>query len=110
MRVLFERTGGFAGRKLQGALDSSRLSVPKARKLKELLKKSGFFELPSTLVSSEKGADRFSYRVTVETDDGRHTVETSEAAIPGQLRPLLDFLTRSLLEELAHRTSPPRNP
>ena len=99
MRVIFERTGGFAGRKLQGSLDSSRLPQPKARKLKELLRKSGFFELPPTLVSEDPGTDRFNYRVTVETDDNRHTVEANDAAIPGQLRPLLDFLTRALLEK-----------
>jgi len=99
MRVFFERSGGFAGRKLQGSLDSSLLPLSKARRLKELLRKSGFFELPATLGSGEPDADRFSYRVTVETDDGRHTVEASDAAIPGQMRPLLDFLTRSILDK-----------
>jgi hypothetical protein len=99
MRITFERTGGFAGRKLQGSLDSSRLPQPKARKLEELLKKSGFFDLPAALVAEERGADRFNYKVTVETDAGRHTVEANDAAIPGRLRPLLDFLARSLFEE-----------
>jgi len=99
MRIIFERTGGFTGRKIQGLLDSSTLPPPKARKLEKLLEQSRFFELPTLLSSPEPGADRFSYRVTVETDKCRHTVETGDAAIPPALRSLLDFLTRSLFEK-----------
>jgi len=99
MRILFERTGGFAGIKLEGTLDSSALPPTKALLLKKLLKKSRFFDLPSMLESDQPGADRFSYRVTVETEERKHTVEASDSAIPGQMRPLLDFLTRSLLDK-----------
>jgi hypothetical protein len=95
MRILFERTGGFAGRKIEGRIDSSTLSVSQARRLKELLKQSGFFALPAVLKSEHPGTDRFSYRVTVETEEGQHTVEAGEEAVPGPMRPLLDFLTRS---------------
>lgn len=98
MHILFERTGGFAGRKLQGSLDSSQLPLPQARRLKTLLKQSGFFDLPAALKSGGEGADRFNYRVTIRTEDRSHTVEASDAAIPGKMRPLLEFLTRTLLE------------
>jgi len=94
MRIFFERTGGFAGRKLEGTLDSTALPSSQARRLKELLKQSGFFDLPPVLKSAHSGADLFNYRVTVETEDRIHTVEGSEAAIPGAMRPFLDFLTR----------------
>jgi len=97
MRVLFERTGGFSGVKLKGSLDSSTLSLSRARRLKELLKQSGFFELPSVLESPHAGADHFNYRVTVETGERKHTVEASDLAVPAPMRPLLDFLTRSVL-------------
>jgi hypothetical protein len=99
MRILFERTGGFTGRKLQGSLDSSTLPLSKARRLRGLLKQSRFFELPATLESDHPGADRFNYRVTIETEEGKHTVEASDAAIPGQMRPLLDFIARSLVQK-----------
>jgi hypothetical protein len=62
-----------------------------------LIKESGFFELPSILESTPASADHFNYRVTVETEEGRHTVEASEAAVPSPMRPLLDYLTRSFL-------------
>ncbi len=92
MRIEFERTGGFAGRKIQGSLDSSALSAPDARKLKQLLEKSRFFDLPETLDSTQPGADFFFYTVTVEDERGKHTVQATDAAIPAPMRPLLEFL------------------
>jgi hypothetical protein len=96
MRIMFERSGGFSGRKIQGSLDSSMLPVSEARRLTQLVEQSHFFELPPILESAEPGADRFNYRVTVESEKGRHTVEASEAAVPGPMRPLLEFLARSV--------------
>jgi hypothetical protein len=96
MRILFERTGGFAGGKLEGSLDCSTLSRAQFRRLRRLLDKSGFFELPPLLESYGPGADRFSYRVTVESEGRAHTVEADEAAIPDPMRPLLDFLATAL--------------
>jgi hypothetical protein len=96
MRIFVERTGGFAGTTLKGSLDSSALPVSEARLLEQLLKKSGFFDLPPLLESNRPGADRFTYKVTVETDHGKHTIEAGEAAIPASMRPFLDFLTHSI--------------
>jgi hypothetical protein len=96
MRIFFERTGGLAGIKLKGTLDSSTLPLREAHRLQRLLKQSGFFDLPPILESEKPGADRFNYRVTVETEEEKHTVEAAEAAIPGPMRPFLDFLTRSV--------------
>jgi hypothetical protein len=95
MKILFERTGGFTGRKLRGTLDSTDLPPNQVHQLKKLLKKSRFFELPAELELPNPGADQFNYKVTVENENGRHTVEASDGAIPGEMRPLLDFLARS---------------
>ena len=96
MRILFERTGGFAGRKVEGILDCSSIPSAQVHQLRELLRQSRFFDLPSTLKTQNPGADRFSYKVTVENENGRHTVEAWDAAVPGEMRPLLNFLTQSL--------------
>ncbi len=96
MRIKFERTGGFAGRRLQGSLDSTVLPEPQAHRLAELLDSSHFFDLPPKLESPSPGADRFRYKVTVETESASHTVETAEAAVPAGLRPLIEWLTRSV--------------
>ena len=96
MRIFFKRTGGFAGSKLEGSLDSSALPTSQARHLQQLLKQSRFFDLPPVLRSEQPGTDRFSYTVTVETDEKVHTVEAGEAAIPVSMRPFLDFVARSV--------------
>ncbi len=96
MRVRFERTGGFTGRRLLGSLDSTTLPALQARRLADLLEQSHFFSLPLRLQSSSPGADRFHYKVTVETESGSHTVEAGEASVPPELRPLLDWLAGSL--------------
>jgi hypothetical protein len=39
------------------------------------------------------GADRFQYKVMVESDDRRHAIEIDESTVPPSLRPLLNWLT-----------------
>ena len=93
MRIFFERTGGFAAIKLQRTLDSSELAPGEMKRLDNLLKKSRFFELPPRLESTLPAADRFHYKLTVESDQGMRTVEASDASIPAEMRPLIDWLT-----------------
>jgi hypothetical protein len=93
MRILFERTGGFAALKLKRTLDSSELPAGEVQRLDRMLKASRFFELPPRLESSTPGADRFHYKLTVESDQGLRTVEASETAVTDDLRTLIEWLT-----------------
>jgi hypothetical protein len=94
MKIHFERTGGFAGIKISTSFDAAALPRPQARQLSELMAKARFFELPLKLEASSPGMDRFQYKLTVETEGQARTVEASDSAVPGELRPLLDWLTR----------------
>ncbi len=94
MRIFFERTGGFAGRKLQARVDTSALPEAEAGRLHRLVTDSRFFDLPARLEASGPQADRFRYVVTVQAESRSHTVQASEAAVPARMRPLLDWLTR----------------
>ena len=62
-----------------------------------MMQASGFFPLPQEIAGSGAGTDRFGYRLVIEEDgegDGRrHTVDVGEAAVPPELRPLLEWLT-----------------
>ncbi len=93
MRVSFERTGGFAGMRVTATIDSESLPPEEERKLRHMVEATDFFQLPATLQAPTPGADRFVYRLTVESDGQRHTVEASDAAVPSSLRPLLEWLT-----------------
>jgi hypothetical protein len=94
MRLFFERTGGFAGMKLQRALDSKDLPPGDVKQLGALLRKSRFFDLPPELKTSSPGPDRFHYKLTIENEAGIRTVEGSDASVPEEMRPLIDWLTR----------------
>jgi hypothetical protein len=94
VRVYFERTGGIAGRKIEVFVDSDSLPPTQAKRLETLLAQSRFFDLPLELRSGPEGADRFIYRVKVQADSRSHTVEAGDAAVPQNMRPLLDWLVR----------------
>ncbi|MBN2338880.1 MAG: hypothetical protein JXP48_10105 [Acidobacteria bacterium] len=94
MKIVFERTGGLAGRKVEAALDGADLPPAEARRLKRLLRDSAFFSLPPAAGTGPRAPDGFFFRVTVDTGERTHTVEAAEEMVEPSLRPLLDFLLR----------------
>ena len=94
MRVYYERTGGFAGIRHTTTLDTRELPGPQARELQRLVEEANFFELPrEAYPENVRAVDRFHYKLTVTTEEHRHTVETEEGVIPERLRPLVKWLT-----------------
>jgi hypothetical protein len=93
MRIDFERTGGFAGVRLTATIDSDTLSPEEADNVREMVDAANFFNLPPKIAAREQGVDRFQYRVTVESEGRRHSVDIQEAAIPPPVRPLLQWLS-----------------
>jgi hypothetical protein len=94
MRIKFERTGGFAGMKIQAAFDVDELPPEQADPLKTLLDQAEFFSLPSQFSSRPGVADQFEYDISVEADGKEHRVRTSDGAAPEALRPVFENLTR----------------
>jgi len=92
MRIVFERTGGFAGLNLKTSLDAAALPPHQARRLSRLLQESHFFDLPLRIDAPGSTPDRFQYRLTVENNNCIHTVQASEDAVPAEMRPLLVWL------------------
>lgn len=93
MRIQFERSGGFGGMLVQATIDTSTLPTEQAKELESLVSAAGFFQLPSKPAAPPGGADRFSYRVTIESQGIKHTVETGEQTAPAPLQLLLRKLT-----------------
>lgn len=73
-------------------LNTDSLPAEEAHKLQEMVKSAGFFELPAKFSAPARGADYFQYRLTVESEGRKHTVEVSEPSVPPSLRPLLQSL------------------
>ena len=96
MRIVFERTGGFAGIKMTKEIDTATLPAEESNQLRQLVEATDFFHLPTTLTSKTPQPDRFRYRITIQESDQEHTVMVSEQALADTLRPLIDWLMARL--------------
>ena len=93
MRIYFERSGGFMGRRIAGIVDTTSLSDDEALSLQEMVDTANFFALPEHLPAAAGGADQFSYKLFVEDGERRNLVEATDVSAPDELRPLLRRLT-----------------
>jgi hypothetical protein len=94
MRVVIERSGGFAGISRSQSFSTNDMPAEDAKKLRDLVDASGFYELPSAIHSDNPVPDAFRYRITVDGERGTHTVEVDEGAVPPRLQPILDWVKR----------------
>jgi hypothetical protein len=97
MRITFERTGGFMGRKVSLTLELDELPSDQAETLHRYLDEANFFTIegtPSSPGPTRFARDEFHYLITVETRDTKHTVRTTDATMPASLRPLIEELSR----------------
>lgn len=92
MRITIERSGGFAGMVQTRVVDTASLPPNEVNQLRLLVDAADFFRLPKMIVSLHSQPDRFQYKLTVEDQGKRHTVVVGEQSMPGNLKPLLDWL------------------
>ncbi len=92
MKINLKRTGGFTGIPLSVSVDTDELEEEERETLLALVASSQFFSLPEKIPSSSSGADRFQYRITIESSGQSHTVEAGESSIQDTLQPLIRHL------------------
>ena len=92
-KILYDRTGGFMGRKISMTIDLENLPDEQAEMLAGLLDDADFFKLPADLTKAAM-PDSFTYQITVSSEKGEHSVRVGDATAPDDLRPLLDELSR----------------
>jgi hypothetical protein len=89
-RIELVRSGGFAGRTVRSAVDTS--TDPDASWYAETLTALDLAGL-SGADAGRPAPDRYHYTLSVEGDDGQsHRLDFAETAVPDQLRPLVDRL------------------
>ena len=93
MRIIFERTGGFMGRKAAVDLDLNKLPADQAWTLRRLLDESNFLSLEESLTAPGPARDEFQYSITVQTRNIEHCIRFSDASMPDSLRPLVEELS-----------------
>ncbi len=92
MRILLQRTGGFAGISKKAIVDTANLSSEETKELSHLLEAANFFNLPTVINAPSNQADRFQYIFTVEANNQQHTVKVSEVALSGTLKQIIEWV------------------
>ena len=79
MKVIAERSGGFADIIRRGEKELSALSPEQQTALQKLLDKG------APAASTQLGADRFTYKIEVQDGHGSRTLTVPEALMPANL-------------------------
>lgn len=98
MKVYFERTGGFAGMKTSVALDTEKMVPSESEKLHGLCNNIDFLKLPQKTETKSGAADTFHYKITIESDNGKRTIETSEMSMTPEFEDFVNFLSEKALQ------------
>ncbi len=95
MQIRYVKSGGFAGMRTTGALDTGTLPAGEARHIEALVESAGFFSLPEKTPKPQNSADYLTYHLTVEDGNRSHSIEVSEPSAPEPLRQLIRYLATS---------------
>jgi hypothetical protein len=93
MIIEFERSGGFGGMLVSTRIDTDDLNPEAAEELIDLVRSTGYFDLPEEESPRSIGADMFQYKVRIEDEARALTLEMDDGGVSDVLRPLLRQLT-----------------
>ena len=88
MRIRVVRSGGFAGLRVERAVDTTLLPIAERVRVERLVIEADFFELPARAVSGLP--DVIQYQVWVEADRRHHEVATDERTAGGAMLALVE--------------------
>jgi hypothetical protein len=92
IEVAVFRGGGLAGLVRKIAVNEESLTLEQADELRAKLDEVGVLSVPTRSESSSGQADRFSYAVQVQDEDGERRVRASEPALPDSFLELTSYL------------------
>lgn len=98
MKIYFERTGGFAGLRKSISLDTDKMTPSESEKLHNMCNSANFSN-PQKSESKNGTADFFHYKITVESKDGKRTIETSDLSMTPEFENLINFLSDKAQEK-----------
>jgi len=99
-RIRYERSGGFAGMRIAADIEPNDLPEEQAQSLLELLDDLDFPGLPEQLINDSSMPDQFTYTITVEAQEWKHTVVTGDESAPEKMQELLHILNRIARKKL----------
>jgi hypothetical protein len=96
IEVTVTRSGGFAGIQTRSAVDTAHLPPDRAAELRSLVRRADPAALARRLAGAHDphGRDRFHYDVEIRVGNDVHRVSVDEAAVPAELKALIDAVRR----------------
>lgn len=94
MRVSLQQRGGYAGVPMRREIDTASMSEEDASQVTSLVERADFFSLSEPPPRPMRGADMYSYELTVEAGERKRTVRLQDGAVPPPLLPLLDRMKK----------------
>lgn len=98
IKVTVTRSGGFAGIERRAAVDTTRLPADRSAEIRSLVRQLDPAALgdptSASALEGSGGRDRFQYDVEISVGDDVHRFSIDEAAVPKELKPLLDAVLR----------------
>ena len=102
-KLKFERTGGFGGMRISADIEPDQLSDEQNQAILDVLDALDFPGLPEQLLSDSSMPDEFTYTITVEAEDWKHTVVTGDSSASEKMQELLQMLNRIARKRLRKR-------
>jgi hypothetical protein len=103
MKVYFEQSGGLVGVGAYASVDSDSLEPEEASELRRLVDDANFLELPSQPSAPSRGADYLEYKITIEVNNKKHFIKTTDLTMPPNVGPLIGYLRRKALRKPASK-------
>ena len=91
MRIVCERSGGFAGLTARVEVDTAALTAAQSRALQTLLERANLLEQPAPK-KRKAVADGFQYDVTVIDDNAERALAFDDGSVSEEMLALLDWL------------------
>jgi hypothetical protein len=91
LKLTIVKGGGIAGVVTRTELASDALSPDDAAQLRDKVADSGVLEATTPETRERSMPDAQQYELTVEQDDGTHSVRLGEAELPDSVRSLIAF-------------------
>lgn len=92
MKIHFQLSGGLEGIVTDIKIDTETISSEQSSNLENLINDSNFFDLPEKIPTKENPADYFIYKISIEEQTKKHSIERNDFTLEPKLFPIVDYL------------------
>lgn len=80
------------------ALDTDKMASTESEKIHAMYNNIDFIKLSQKTEKNSQAADTFHYKITIESKDGRRTIEASDQSMTPEFEDFVNFLSERTLQ------------